>query len=387
MSRQIFSPLWQQYSAELARPLSLRMGFPPALEAEYLLHKDERSVPLLRLGCVVAVVLYSLFFFMDFLFQRRLTEPWMFFLAFGVASPATLVPAAATLLLRWRKYARQLAAPATVINGAALIIGIAITQQHGKALPYEILVLVLMYMYFLGGILFRVAFPLAAMVAAAYVVADAFTGLPLYDWLDHAFVMLAIVVLGGMSCYLLERAERRSWLRAQLVEEMAIHDELTGLHNRHYFYEHGAAVLAQARREHKPVAVLVADADHFKRYNDALGHLAGDDCLRRIAAVLREAARRPLDLAVRFGGEEFVLILFDIRQDAVLAHAEQLRAAVEQLGIAHPDAPLGHVSLSVGATCATEDKEFTLDQLVAIADRALYQAKAEGRNRVRFAVA
>jgi diguanylate cyclase (GGDEF)-like protein len=131
------------------------------------------------------------------------------------------------------------------------------------------------------------------------------------------------------------------------------------------------------------LAVLMIDADDFKRYNDTYGHQAGDEALRRIGAVLRGFARRPLDLAARYGGEEFALIMNDVTLDHAAKVAEQLRAAVAGLGIEHSAARSAKtVTLSVGVGIGKPVLGRTPEGLVQLADEALYAAKAAGRNRV-----
>lgn len=378
----------EDYASELKAPPRLRLAFSPRLESGYLRYRDQRAVLLLRYGCGVAVVLYSAFFLVDFLTHRRLTEPVTFLVIFGIASPVTLAPAAATFFAAARSYARLLAAPAVAVNGVALIFSIAFhTQQQLPLLPYEVLILNLMYAFFLSGILFSVAAPLAFGIVLAYLAADAWAGLPGPLVLDRGYVLLAFCVLGSMACYLLERAERRGWLRAQLVQEMAAHDDLTGLRNRRHFYEQGERLLRQARREGKTLGLLFVDVDRFKSYNDSLGHLAGDECLKQIALALQAAGRRPLDIVARLGGDEFVLLLYDLPSTQLGAHAEALRHGVAKLRLPHPGNPDGMVSISIGAESVAPDTEAALDLLLQRADSALYGAKAAGRNIVQMASA
>ena len=176
-------------------------------------------------------------------------------------------------------------------------------------------------------------------------------------------------------------AERTSQLAEANTElnALATHDSLTGLANRRRFTEFIAAEWRRAHRFHRPVAVIMADIDFFKAYNDSSGHQAGDACLRRVAEILRVVANRPGDLLARWGGEEFVAVLSETASDVALALAERMRAAVEEAEIPHRNAPRKHVTVSLGVAAAVP-REDDWEELVAAADSALYTAKSAGRN-------
>lgn len=176
------------------------------------------------------------------------------------------------------------------------------------------------------------------------------------------------------------------------LEHYAQQDYLTGLYNRRYLDERLAREIARARREQRPLSVCMADVDYFKSYNDRLGHIAGDECLRAVAGVLAQGAGRPGDIVSRYGGEEFVVILAGTDEEGALAVAGRLRATVEAQRMPHPDSPSGQVTISLGVvTCrpardaaapASGADGDTVAGLLRLADRALYRAKERGRNRV-----
>lgn len=171
------------------------------------------------------------------------------------------------------------------------------------------------------------------------------------------------------------------------LESLAQTDSLTSLTNRRGF---DAALLRECRRAARDRSVLsisLIDIDFFKRFNDDVGHVAGDDCLREIALCLRAQCHRPGDLVARYGGEEFIVMLPDTPGDAAAELAEQLRSAVALLAYPHPSSPAGYVTISAGVACGVpaNGEPATAWGLIAQADRALYDAKRNGRNQVVLA--
>jgi diguanylate cyclase (GGDEF)-like protein len=172
---------------------------------------------------------------------------------------------------------------------------------------------------------------------------------------------------------------------ARLNDDLSIlshTDSLTGLANRRAFDLRLAEEVSRATRHGTPLALLLVDVDHFKRYNDHYGHPAGDECLRRVAAVLRECAARPADLVARLGGEEFALLLPHQSSAGALALAERCVDAVDAEGIAHSASPVSRfVTVSVGVAQWRRSGAQEPAALLAAADAALYLAKDHGRHR------
>jgi diguanylate cyclase (GGDEF)-like protein len=166
--------------------------------------------------------------------------------------------------------------------------------------------------------------------------------------------------------------------------EAAVRDPLTGCFNRNFLDERLLAEFSYAKRHGTSLTLLFVDADHFKVVNDTHGHPAGDEVLRRVAALLRESIRSE-DILARFGGEEFVIAVRGIPMPGVRVIAERVRAGVEALVIEHEGARIA-ATVSVGvATQSPAHEHASVDELLATADAALYEAKARGRNRVHFA--
>ncbi len=168
---------------------------------------------------------------------------------------------------------------------------------------------------------------------------------------------------------------------AKRLEKLATTDALTGLANRRRFDEHFAAEVTRAARSGEPLTLVLCDVDHFKRYNDHYGHPRGDACLVEVARVLESLVRRPADLAARYGGEEFALVLPETSQEGATKLAERLRGAVRELGFEHERSE-AHRVVTVSAGVATVvGGGWTADEVIELADRALYEAKESGRDR------
>jgi diguanylate cyclase (GGDEF)-like protein/PAS domain S-box-containing protein len=169
------------------------------------------------------------------------------------------------------------------------------------------------------------------------------------------------------------------------LEQLATRDGLTGLANRRCFDDTLHAEWARALRQKTPLSLLMVDVDNFKAYNDAHGHLGGDECLKRIATAVASEMRAN-DLVARYGGEEFAVILPNQSLKGAAIVAERIRTRVEQLQVPNRLAPTQHVTVSIGAATAIAGPDNDASQLVAIADAALYRAKHLGRNRISLPV-
>ncbi|QJE01840.1 diguanylate cyclase [Massilia forsythiae] len=221
----------------------------------------------------------------------------------------------------------------------------------------------------------------------------------LADWWTVVFkmsgvVLFAVALLAWGGVRMVRQIRVREALETELrlarasleghnvsLQALADTDGLTGLANRRRFETTLAREHERARRNGMPCSLILTDVDFFKKYNDRYGHVAGDDCLRRVAAAIGSGTRRPTDLAARYGGEEFAVILPDTDLEGARAVAENMRAAVAALHVLHADSPCGHVSISLGVVTVHPAVEGG-DPLewVEAADTLLYRAKAAGRN-------
>jgi diguanylate cyclase (GGDEF)-like protein len=210
-----------------------------------------------------------------------------------------------------------------------------------------------------------------------------------------AGTLLLLMLLLALGARMIRQLIERDRLQAELrdaktalektnasLQQMALSDGLTGLANRRHFDQRLEAEFKRAIRDQTPIALVIIDVDYFKKYNDHHGHVEGDACLQMVARAVQAGPRRPGDIAARFGGEEFTVLLPGTGIDGALAVAEAVRAAVAALHCPHGASPFHTVTVSAGVHALTPALGQPALTLVEAADRALYQAKAEGRNRV-----
>lgn len=170
-----------------------------------------------------------------------------------------------------------------------------------------------------------------------------------------------------------------------MLASQALLDGLTGIPNRRRFDETLQMEWHRAQRTGSEISLLMIDIDHFKRYNDTYGHLAGDDCLTSVARTMAKVVHRGGDLVTRYGGEEFACILPETGSSGTRKVADKIRAAINALQIPHADSPVApYVTVSIGGCTTRPDDHHSHEQLVACADRSLYRAKQAGRDRACF---
>ena len=300
----------------------------------------------------------------------------------GVMLPLLLAGFALTFIRRadaW--YPRYIAVAMTAALVAMSWISLTAWGQ-GEPRVFVRLLLAIVAVYFVLGIGFRSAIAVNAIALVGYSVLAMSKSMPAVE-LSHYLMTLTIAnIICVAGAWNLEHARRTAWLEGQRLAETALQDGLTGIHNRRRFDEHLQRVWAQSIRERKPIALLLADIDHFKAYNDHYGHQAGDEALKTVAGVLGRFARRPLDLAARYGGEEFAIILFDTRREHAERIGEEVMEAVRQLRIPHADSGAAPVlTISMGIACVVPAARRSWTGLIQLADQALYAAKDGGRNR------
>lgn len=266
-----------------------------------------------------------------------------------------------------------------------------LVQQAGY-----IIVLVYMLVYFLTGIP-----PITVLITCLIA---GLLPLPLF-WafkihFDPVLYFYAVIfsnVVGFIVSYTVTAKERYSYLQSRLLELDKIHsaimsdeltrlsneDALTGLYNRRYFNEAINHEWERAERSSEPLTVIFVDIDYFKAYNDTYGHQQGDSALIQVAHVLHEHMRRSSDLASRYGGEEFILLLPNTPSIGAHVVAQSISQAVDDLNIEHRASKVArHLTLSIGIATWNNERDMDVNKLIAQADEAVYEAKAKGRHTI-----
>ena len=271
---------------------------------------------------------------------------------------------------------------ATVLGLSAATIQI-IATRGGVSFLFPCLMLTIIFIYFMGGLIFYHAVAANLIVMFGYFGLGATLQLPGREFAYDALALVAANLFGASIVYMHEKTSRSRFLEARLLRELVARDGLTGIQNRRMFDQHIQRVWQQAVREQEWVAVLLADIDCFKDYNDRYGHQAGDECLRAVAISLTQCARRPLDFIARYGGEEFAVVLYEASRDYVAEVLTRIQRSIAELNIPHEGSRVAtRLTLSVGAAIILPSARRTAEGLIQLADEALYSAKEQGRNRV-----
>jgi diguanylate cyclase (GGDEF)-like protein len=371
------------------------LKFPPRLEAAFERETSRQRCRQLAVGAFIGLAMYNLALVNDWLVTPDIfiTALWV---RLGFMMPIFLV-LTARLFFNPPVFLRE----GGVAVGTILAVASSLYLMLASADPFR----ESQFQYIILAILYATVVQRARF---AYAIATCLGCLALYAYaqlyLPGHSLKLAVsanLIFGGavfmalFGAYMLEREQRlnyllslRGRLQNRVLDAISRHDPLTGLGNRRSLDE------ALARWERDPgaaeeLSLLLFDIDHFKLFNDAAGHQAGDACLKRVAGVIRGQLRDHTDHAFRFGGEEFLVMLRATDLPAAIGIAERMRRAIEEAAIPHPAAAAGAVvTASFGVACAMSGQDIHAQdiihaaEIIADADAALYAAKRNGRNQV-----
>jgi diguanylate cyclase (GGDEF)-like protein len=169
------------------------------------------------------------------------------------------------------------------------------------------------------------------------------------------------------------------------LQHLSLKDPLTGLWNRRKYDETINLEWHRCLRYQRSIALILIDIDYFKQLNDTYGHMAGDECLAKIGETIKNSLSRSTDMAARYGGEEFVVLLTETGKEDAIKIANMLRQKIEALTIPHRQSSVSsYITVSIGVTFTIPNSNSSLSDLFKVVDKALYQAKAAGRNQVKF---
>jgi diguanylate cyclase (GGDEF)-like protein len=375
------------------------LAFPGPVEAHFAAEMDSRRARAVRRVLPRTLVIYNAFLIGDHLLTPDavavswivhwlLVTPWVIF---GIL----MMPRITT------RFWRDLLVASLPLSIIAGVLAVCAASRSPLAEHYQYFVIVaLLY----GNAVLRPSLTLALVISVVTILAHAAV-VALHPTIP------AVVAISAVSCLVvasyvslstnaaMERDLRRLYLMrlseslvasdleraAADLQRMSLVDPLTGLANRRGIDARALALTASDKAG--SFAVLMIDVDRFKPFNDHYGHPEGDRCLAAVAGAIREAVRGGIDVAGRYGGEEFLVMLPSASEAEALAAAERIRRAVEGLAVPHAAGEFGVVTVSVGVALADVARPDAFATTVAAADAALYEAKQAGRNRVRKASA
>ena len=366
----------------------LRAGFPwltfiPEIEADFRrVHFDENLVHTRVNFCLAAIVSIAFSAMNTLVLSPELNRiPSMIHML--VIIPTLLIGLAASFAAQRHRIYPPFAVVASTIVGLGVAATQVIAALGGVPTLFPCLMLTIIFIYFLAGLIFYYAVAANVIVMLAYLAAGSALQLPGREFAYDALAMIAANLFGASVVYMHEKTSRMRYLEACLLRELVARDGLTGIQNRRMFDQHIERVWQQAVREEERVAVLLADVDCFKDYNDRYGHQAGDECLRAVAVSLSQCARRPLDFVARYGGEEFAVVLYEASREYVAEVLTRIQRSIAELNIPHEASRVAsRLTVSIGAAFILPSSGRTPEGLIQLADEALYSAKEQGRNRV-----
>jgi diguanylate cyclase (GGDEF)-like protein len=379
-----------------------RLEFPERLEAAYLRDHRARAVALFRISSVFILLLYILLSSGIYpLMSGGDVLRWV-----GLYSWVGIVILTTSLLARLEYFDRWFEVYVGLGSFVCVTLSVAVTgvvtdpvsgQLTQAAVMYAVIII-----YSLVGLRFRHALMAGWLGGVAgTLLAWSLDGSVNWEILHRTFTGASL--LGMFIAYSAERRDRELFIQTDLLravqarteeyagklDQLARQDPLTGLANRRHFDEELELEWRRGARQHSPLAVLMIDIDNFKHYNDSLGHVNGDSCLRQVTDIIATHTRRPGELAVRYGGEEFLLMFPDTDRERACQIAERLLQSFHEARL--PQAPgldRDCITVSIGVAVALPGTSLTAaGELICAADDALYEAKHAGRDAWRYAKA
>ena len=352
------------------------------MEAGFREHYLERMLPFIRASLGLGIALVIIVCIIDMLLMpKAFFEPVVPLRLMTMLLPLIVGMGAAIFLKERSSLPYLLAGVSMVVGVSAIWIGsmAAGNESHGASWP---LVYITVNAYLVLGLTFRQSVVVGWSLFVLFVAIGWVQGIPPQQLAYGALFLGACNLVGSWGAYMLERSARELFDDKRELVRLVHTDGLTGLFNRRTFDQHLRQVWKQAQRDEKHIAVIVADIDHFKLYNDCYGHRMGDDCIKAVADVLASSVSRPLDMVARYGGEEYVILLYDPSPDFFQSYVQGLCQDVANLKVEHKASETLHcVSLSIGAAITDTSGNVAAAQLIRQADDALYEAKSQGRNR------
>jgi diguanylate cyclase (GGDEF)-like protein len=364
-----------------------RLRFTPEAEAEFQSYFVERSLLRARWATAIYLALVAVVTAINMRggmtpLAESILQP-IYLLRLGVACPALVLILAATVIAPLQRHYQWIASSAVIVTGMSVMAISGLAAAAGVPQLQMGDVLVVVYATLFLGLLSRAVIVVALALMVSFIAIGWFLGVPHDHLIFASAVVFATTLMSVLSALRMERLVRANFIENRLLNDIAERDGLSGLYNRRMFDMLTNRLWLQAQRNHESLQIILVDIDHFKAFNDLYGHQAGDACIRRVAAIIARAAKRPFDFCARYGGEEFALVLYAPSGGDPTALAEEIRRETLALDVRHARSDGADVlTVSIGSATAGPGTKRSLAGLIQSADEALYRAKQLGRNRV-----
>lgn len=376
----------------------------PRLEQEFLSEYEQQYRQTSRYALIAGILLYALFGILDvYLYPEQHLTLWL--IRFGIALPVLLLAAVYLFRPGPHRYTQEVLALSTMIGALGIVAMTVVIPAWTRNTYFAGLIIAVMFVYTFLRMRFIWATLSSWLVVVVFeLVSIEFSDIDAINLVADNFFYLSANFVGMAACYSMEYDARRKFMLVrelhsersritqanvqleslnEMLDQLAHHDDLTGLPNRRSFFAHMDQEWNRHRRFRAPMSLVLIDVDYFKRYNDTYGHHAGDDCLKQLARLLMDFANRAGDQAARIGGEEFVLFLAGTDLDEACELGKKLRRKVEKLNLPHAGSLVAeHVTISAGVATTVPGEDLDAEELLKQADKALYEAKEAGRNQV-----
>lgn len=373
-----------------------KLNFDEPHEQKFHKHYAKKFSQTMRLAMFIGISMFLATYLFDFMYVPDETMSWL--IRFGIVSPILAIVIGLAYSNYYHKIQQELVLLSAIILSLG-VLGITYHMPDSMQIMYiNGVMLIMIYALCFSRLLFwnAVKFTVVNFISINFLLLlEPDSSLTLL--IAHNYIFITGCTLLLTNNFFMEYAERQEYLQDLIINienqqleninghlhQLANQDGLTGLANFRHFDNMLNAEWSRGLRYKYPVALLMLDFDHFKALNDTYGHQKGDDCLQKIACVLRSFARRPGDLAARYGGDEFVVLLVDADEKNARRIAEEIRVAILELKLPNINSPvIPYVSLSIGVATLTPDTALEPNLLFKKADDALYLSKQQGRNCV-----
>lgn len=358
------------------------LRFDEPLEQEFQAFYTEGHLLRVRLAAYLVIFLFAAFVVIDLATLPAEVAYWTSRVRLFLMIPPFLLLLYVSYRPSLRGYVGRVVYLAAIVAGLGTTLVIGVAYKLGTQIPYEGILLVALFIYLIACLQWRRALIANLLTLGAFIVMEVLYQPDPQARMYQMIFMVAANAVGAYGGYFLEHSARTMFLINNLLNELAELDGLTGLSNRRTLNIHLDRIWRQAMREQQAVAIAMIDVDHFKKYNDRYGHAQGDAALRVVADVIAHHARRPLDITARYGGEEFAIVWYHPSASELAGMAQVLTSAVAGLNMPHADSDIGKLSISIGVAMMTPAPGQSNVDLLRDADAALYEVKAQGRNRV-----